>query len=671
MKYANTYLIVLLLTLLSSLCMASEELLTPEQRAWLQQHPVIKIAPDPDFPPIEYFDSDGNFHGINADYVALLEEKLDIKFTISQLPDWNSVLQQAESREIDMFIAAATPQRREYMNFAQPHLELPGVILVSDRVLNDRLTMEELNQQRVAVVDGYVWHELISNDYPEIELVPMPNLLSALKALSFGTVDAVVANLAIATHYIKQAGITNLKVAGESGYYGRYAMAVRSDWPELVEILQRGMDAISEEEHQLISNRWIHLETAAFYHSRIFWLSLLAILIPLIIIAALLWNYQLRRSLKRHTHDLSEALSQQLETDRKLRSSQQYYATLFNQAYDSIFLLDGDKILDCNVAACQQFGCSREDFLSKPPHLRSPSIQPDGSNSNDKAYQYLQQALTGTVQIFEWQHTRSDGSTFDCEVNLTLINSNQQRLIMGIVRDISERKRIEKLKDEFISTVSHEIRTPLTSIRGSLGLINGGVVGQLSEKAASLAAIAYSNTERLLQLVNNLLDIQKLESGTLNFTFQETNLQQLLEQTIEANSGYAEDHGISLILDSVDPSINLPIDAPRIMQVMNNLLSNAAKFSPTGSEVHIAVEMREKEVLIKVIDQGSGVPEAFIPHLFDRFSQADNSATRKVGGTGLGLNISKTIIEQHQGELHYQRLADHSCFSFTLPRYHS
>lgn len=645
-------------------------ILTAEQHDWLQQHPVITLAPDPDFPPIEYFDRHGKLQGINADYLALLEKKLNITFTIKQLPDWSSVLQQAQSREVDMFIAAATPQRQKYMDFAKPHLELPGVILVSDGVLSENLSLNELQGQRVAVVEGYVWHELITHDHPEVALVPMPNLLSALKALSFGSVDAVVANLAIATHYIRESGITNLRVAGESGYYGRYAMAVRSDWPELVEILQRGMDAISQQEHQTIMDRWVHLENDTFYTSKRFWLYLLSLAIPFIIITILLWNYQLRRSLKRHTYELSKALRQQLETEQELRNSQQHYATLFNQAYDSLFLLDGESgnVLDCNAAACRQFACDKQDFIQRSPLLLSPPTQPDGSNSQSRAKHYLLHALTGDTQLFEWQHKRCDGTLFDCEVSLTLIENNNQRFIMSMIRDISERKRIEKLKDEFISTISHEIRTPLTSIRGSLGLLKGGVMGELPEKANNLIVIANNNTERLLQLVNDLLDIQKLESSGIEFNIQEHPLNPLLELAIENNSAYAANRGIHLTLHPCDTSLNLPMDSDRIMQVMNNLLSNAAKFSPANSEVEISVEVKKETIQINVIDQGEGVPEAFIPHLFDRFSQADNTATRQVGGTGLGLNISKTIIEYHQGSLHYQRLNDRSIFSFTLPR---
>jgi signal transduction histidine kinase len=279
----------------------------------------------------------------------------------------------------------------------------------------------------------------------------------------------------------------------------------------------------------------------------------------------------------------------------------------------------------------------------------------------------MKQAADGEPLIFEWQHYRRDNTPFDSEVSMTCVTSDQQRFIIAIVRDISERKRIDKLKDDFISTVSHEIRTPLTSIRGSLGLIHGGVVGEIPEKAAALIEIAHNNTNRLLHLVNDLLDIQKLESGLSQFTIEPTNLKQLLEQAVEANNAYAASHQTTLLLSEVDKTLEVPMDQQRIMQVMNNLLSNAAKFSPPDNQVEIITEKRDNSVRITVIDQGPGVPEEFRPHLFERFTQADSSATRKTGGTGLGLSISKAIVEHHHGEISFERNQRGSCFYFTLP----
>lgn len=650
----------------------SGDLLSKEQRQWLSKHPVIKIAPDPDFPPIEYFDSHGQYQGIAADYVELLAQKLAIDFTIVNLKDWNTVLEQAQSQEIDMFGAAApTPQRLEYMNFTPPHFELPGVILVADRVAGSNLNMDDLRGLRVAVVDGYVWEDLISNDYPDVELVPMPDIPSGLNALSFGSVDAMVANLAIATHYIKKSGITNLKVAGETGYHGRYAFGVRKDWPELIPILEAGMAAITPEEHKAILDRWVSVKhTSSLLSSKQFWISLSVVALLLGIAAILIWNRQLKKQVEQRTQELRDSFEQQLQTKEALRHSEDRYTALTNNAYDAIFLLDTStlSVIESNISASKLFGCSAKELQEIPPYQRSPKIQPDGQTSEEKGPKFLERAIQGIPQVFEWRHTRADGSFFDSEVSLSRVVSNNKIHILAIIRDISERKRIDRMKDEFISTVSHEIRTPLTSIRGSLGLLHGGMVGTLPEKAAELVSIAHSNTERLLNIVNDLLDMQKLESGSVELHMEPIQLLPFLQQAIESNNAYAESHNVALKLIPPEEDITVKIDEHRLMQVMNNLLSNASKFSPEGEEVICRIEEEADHVCIQVIDQGPGVPEEFIPHLFKRFSQADGYSTRKTGGTGLGLSISKNIVEKHNGKLEYKRDDKGSCFWFRLPK---
>ena len=213
--------------------------LTAAEQAWLAEHPKIRLAPDPDFPPIEFLDSAGRYQGIAADYAALIERKLGIQFSIVHLQSWDEVLEKAQRREIDMFGAASrSPQRDRYMDFTRPHIELPGVIIVRNDVEGE-LHLQDIQQRDVAVVSGYVWQDLVLNDYPDLRLHGVQDLKTGLKETSFGRVDALIANLATASWYIQREGITNLRVAGETGYFGRYSFATRKDWPELNRILQR------------------------------------------------------------------------------------------------------------------------------------------------------------------------------------------------------------------------------------------------------------------------------------------------------------------------------------------------------------------------------------------------------------------------------------------------
>ncbi|MBD2314730.1 PAS domain S-box protein [Desertifilum sp. FACHB-1129] len=239
--------------------------------------------------------------------------------------------------------------------------------------------------------------------------------------------------------------------------------------------------------------------------------------------------------------------------------------------------------------------------------------------------------------------------------------------------DITEGKKIERLKNEFVSMVSHELRTPLTSIRGSLSLMMGGVVGELPAPAKSLIEIAYKNSERLVLLINDILDIEKIESGKMDFSLQPFDLVSLVEQAIEANRAYGEQFGVSFCLETEVENIQVNVDSTRLMQVMANLLSNAAKFSPLNDVVTVQIQAQLGEwVQVSVRDRGAGIPEAFRSQIFQKFAQADSSDSRQKGGTGLGLSISKAIIERLGGEIGFDTEVDRgTTFYFSLPQWRS
>ncbi|NDP47823.1 MAG: PAS domain-containing protein [Sulfuriferula multivorans] len=243
--------------------------------------------------------------------------------------------------------------------------------------------------------------------------------------------------------------------------------------------------------------------------------------------------------------------------------------------------------------------------------------------------------------------------------------------MVGIYTDISQQKKMDRLKSEFVSTVSHELRTPLTSIRGSLGLVAGEVAGELPAQAKALIDIAYSNTERLLTLINDILDIEKIQSGKIDFDFKPQPLMPLVEQAISANTGYAERHNVTFTLVEGLPGVMVNVDGERLRQVMSNLLSNAAKFSHADGKVEVTVSLENQRVRIAVIDHGVGVPDDFRGHIFDKFTQADSSDTRHKGGTGLGLSITKSIVEMMQGAIGFDSTPGvGTTFYFTLPLWH-
>ena len=235
---------------------------------------------------------------------------------------------------------------------------------------------------------------------------------------------------------------------------------------------------------------------------------------------------------------------------------------------------------------------------------------------------------------------------------------------------VFERKKIENMKSEFISTVSHELRTPLTSIKGSLGLIVSGVTGTLSDGLNDMVKIAYNNSDRLVRLINDILDIEKIEVGKMEFNMEVLELAPLMERVVAENQGYADEFNVQLKLFNSLPDTKIQADDDRLIQAITNLISNAVKFSPENGIVAIDVSARKQGIRISVADRGPGIPEEFRSKIFSKFAQADSTDSRAQGGTGLGLSISKAIVEEHFGSIGFDTIdGDGTTFYIDLPKF--
>lgn len=214
-------------------------------------------------------------------------------------------------------------------------------------------------------------------------------------------------------------------------------------------------------------------------------------------------------------------------------------------------------------------------------------------------------------------------------------------------------EKASQAKSEFLSTINHELRTPLTSILGGLSLVNSGTMGDLPEKMVSPVNIALRNSERLLLLVNDVLDVAKIEAGHLVLEYEDIQLKPFLEQAITLNDAYAESFDVKLSLIACPDNLIMHVDEHRLQQVMNNLISNAIKFTHTGDVIEVSAKQSDSSVEICVVDHGNGIPEELKKHIFEKFTQADSSDNRTVGGTGLGLSISKSIVALHNGSIDF------------------
>ena len=257
----------------------------------------------------------------------------------------------------------------------------------------------------------------------------------------------------------------------------------------------------------------------------------------------------------------------------------------------------------------------------------------------------------GVVDDFECTYVRKDGTRFPVSLSVTALRTGRKDLAgyLMIATDLSERRAIEKMKDEFVSVVSHELRTPLTSIKGALGLLVGGVTGPLPPKAGEMARIALSNSDRLSRLVDDILDLQRIESGRITMDKRLCNVAALMKESSESVRLVAEGEGVTIEVSPCSGSINA--DQERMVQALVNLLGNAIKFSPRGGRIEFAAERTDRSVMFRVEDNGRGIPKDKLETIFERFQQVDASDAREKGGTGLGLAIVRSIVQQHGGRV--------------------
>lgn len=355
-------------------------------------------------------------------------------------------------------------------------------------------------------------------------------------------------------------------------------------------------------------------------------------------------NAELEQRVGQRTAQLSEAFE-------RVRSNEQRIQTILEAAQDPFIGMDlQGRLTDWNSQAEAVFGWGREEVLGR--QVSEALLPRRYAGVLESALQVFLQ--TGAADILNRPVERvmvdRQGREFPVEVKIGLVDTGNERFFSAFVHDISQRKEVELMKDEFVSTVSHELRTPLTAIYGSLSLLTSGMAGELPPDVRQLLAISHDSTERLIRLINDLLDLDKIASGKIDYRMEVQPLRPLVEQAMRDTQGYAEALRARFRLVG-EEDVRVRMDADRIVQVCVNLLSNAAKFSPPDAEVEVGLAVREGWVRVWVADRGPGVPPEFHDRMFQRFAQADASDRRARGGTGLGLSICRSIAEAHGGRV--------------------
>ena len=412
----------------------------------------------------------------------------------------------------------------------------------------------------------------------------------------------------------------------------------------------------------------VKIDQAELYQPVIEQLKFIApLLAALVIVGMLLLNF-LVRPLVRKLVDSERAAR---DANALLRISETRFTNIVNMAVDAIISVDQNQhILNFNQGAERIFGYTAAEVAGQPLDMLLP-VRFAETHS-----EYVRRFATEPDTARDMSHRRAgihgrrrDGTEFPAEASISSVNENGNLRLTVFLRDITELKRIDRMKSEFISTASHELRTPLTAIYASLDMLHSGMAGELPPDVKELLSISHNSAGRLVRLINDVLDVEQIESRSMFYDKVVQPLLPLVEQAITATQSYADQYQVKFELSSGSTDAPVRVDADRVIQVLVNLLSNAAKFSPAGGAV-VSVNLRQLPdcTRVSVTDSGSGIPGTFRDRIFQRFAQVDSSDRRQKGGSGLGLYLCKSIIESHQGTIDFFSDPGKGCeFYFDLP----
>lgn len=375
------------------------------------------------------------------------------------------------------------------------------------------------------------------------------------------------------------------------------------------------------------------------------------------------------RELARLNEELAVEVAERKEAQEALAKLQRQNELLLDSAGEAIFRIGADRTCTfANPAATRLLGYSQQEMLGRNLHRLCQHRLPNGSTCPWDDCQINKALTQGTVQMAENQIvTRKDGTSIWVDsVTAAMTEAGEIVGAVLMVRDVSERHAMEKMKTGFVSMVSHELRTPLTAIRGALGLIGAAKNASLTAQDRRMVRIAINNTDRLVRLVSDIIDSERMESAEPALRRRITTASELMLQAGDLMRPLAESAGV--VLDVRPEPLKLYVDADAILQALTNLLSNAIKFSPGGSTIRLECRQEGRDAEFRVIDQGPGIPSDKLESIFERFQPVDASDSRRRGGTGLGLSICRRIAERHGGTIHAESELGHgSTFVFTLP----
>ncbi len=642
---------------------------TEEEITWLNEHQNLRLGVDPDWPPFEFIEESGVYNGMCSEVVELLSQRFNAKMEVMPNLSWDGVIQKAKVRELDILpCVTKTPERSNFLNFTRPHLSFPVVVITLDNAPFIS-GLHDLYDKKVAVLKNYATHELLEREYPDIELVLLETALEALEAVSTGQVDAFVDNLVTASYLIKKHFFTNLKVAATTPHQFALAFGVRKDWPLLVNILDKKLQTITQPEYNAIYHKWISIRYEHGVDMAEIWRTTFKIgAVVLIILAFILyWNRRLTKEIVRR-RQVEEEL-------RKLSRA-------VEQSPNMITITDLEGTIEfVNPAFLNITGYSYDEVIGQNRRLLKSGKHPP------QFYEDLWNSIgKGEVWQGEFINKRKNGELYWELATISSIRNHAGEMThyLAITEDITQRKQTEdslraeefknkklqqldKLKDEFLANTSHELRTPLNGIIGIAESLIDGATGELPETTQANLLMIMVSGKRLATLVNDILDFSKLKHQQLALQLKPVGLREIVDVVLTLSQPLVLNKPVQLI-NAISPDLPLAqADENRLQQILHNLLGNAIKFTENG-QVEISAKVVNRRLELVVSDTGIGIEEDHFDRIFESFEQAEGSTARMYGGTGLGLAVTKQLVQLHGGEIWVKSTLDEgSQFFFTLP----
>jgi two-component system sensor histidine kinase EvgS len=617
--------------------------LTPEETRWITLHSQVSVGIDRSWEPFDFINIKGKHDGMSEEYLQAISQITGLHFSIAQYKEWADVLEAAKVQDIDM-IAALTPskKRSQYLNFTSPYMKYSFVLATADNN-NFFYDISDFNGKRVGVVKSYITEEIIKQKYPKINVIRYDNLTTLLEGLAKDEVDAIFDNAVSMAYHIKEEGYANFRMVTIGEEKRSIAMGVSKNNVLLLSILNKALQNISSEKKQQIRDKWVSFQYDKTIDYTLVY-QILALFL-LFILGTFYWYHKLMH-----------------EVDKRKESENQMSMLIDNIPLNVIVSSFDGSVLRANAFALNTFNISAEDIYKY-------NVLSFYANTTERDEIIKIIKSEGKIDKRIVTFRRLDKSEMNIMISIIPIVYDDKKALLSIMIDLTERIKIEedlrdakeladsanKSKSEFLANMSHEIRTPMNAIIGFTELLDEEVKEiRLKRYVKTIKSAGHT----LLTLINDILDLSKIEAGKIEIHKHATNLYDLCEDVLSIFIMRVREKDIDLILD-IDSNLpkSLLIDDIRLRQILVNLIGNSIKFTEKGfikliiSACNVDEHLSKLDLEMIVEDTGMGIDKSQLENIFKSFEQQEGQDNRKFGGTGLGLSITKRLTEMMGGKI--------------------